>query len=233
MVMVVTADRGDVESDISKPTTVTTVTTVIDKPEPTEVVETTKPVEITIPDKLIPEVTEAPTEPEPTEEPTIPEETIPETEPTQAPTEPIIEYDPYRYYNVPLDYGIQEHIFTLCDYYGIDYEIVIAMIYKESYFTIDIIGDNGNAFGLMQIQPRWHQARMDKLGVTDLLDPYQNITVGIDYFAECIRLGGGSIEYGLMAYNGGPSYASELWANGEISYYAQVVLQYAAEYAGY
>lgn len=190
-------------------------------------IDISEPTEETEPEETVPEVTEEPTTPEPTEVIIAPEETIPEV------PEPIVETEPIGYYDVPLSTNIQDHIFALCGYYDIEPEIIIAMIRKESNFEIGAMGDGGNSYGLMQIQPRWHQERMDRLGVTDLTDPYQNITVGVDYLAECIEMGGGSLEWGLMAYNGGPSYAREMRANGEISYYAQIVLQWAEEYAGY
>ena len=121
------------------------------------------------------------------------------------------------YFNVPLSNDLQEHIFSLCEESNIDPAIVIAMIEAESIYTADIIGDNGNAFGLMQIHPRWHQERMDSLGCSNLLDPYQNVTVGIDILAELYELDRPT-EWVLMAYNGGYAYANEYLANGEISH---------------
>lgn len=130
------------------------------------------------------------------------------------------------YFDVPLESGLQAYIVELCDARGIDPAIVIAMIYRESGFNAGAIGDSGNSLGLMQIQPRWNGARMDELGCPDLLDPYQNVAVGIDCFADYVDQSG-SIEWSLMAYNGGPSYASNLWNSGRISGYASAVLSYA------
>lgn len=130
------------------------------------------------------------------------------------------------YFDVPLESGLQAYIVELCDGRGIDPAIVVAMIYRESGFNAGAIGDSGNSLGLMQIQPRWNRARMDELGCPDLLDPYQNVAVGIDCFADYVDQSG-SIEWSLMAYNGGPSYASNLWNSGQISGYASAVLSYA------
>lgn len=130
------------------------------------------------------------------------------------------------YFDVPLDHELQDHIFALCEEKCIDPAIIIAMIDKESKFDIDIIGDKGKSYGLMQIQPRWHKERMEELGVTDLLDPYQNVTVGIDILAELLE-SGKSLEWALMAYNGGHSYANRLEAEGRLSTYADYVLEYA------
>ena len=103
--------------------------------------------------------------------------------------EEIVEEGGHGYFDVPLSEDLQNHIFMVCESYGIDPTIVIAMIQRESNFVIDIVGDNGNSFGLMQIQPRWHSARMEKLGCTDLLNPYQNVNVGVNYLAELFEKG--------------------------------------------
>lgn len=195
---------------------------------------TTEPTEETLP-----EPTEAPTMPEPTEpvvepvETTEPVETVVEpeiepTEPTTEPTEPEPTEPEVLYYDVPLSEDLQDYIFGLCEQYDVDPKIVIAMIRKESTYNPECIGDDGHAFGLMQIQPQWHQERMNALGCVDLLNPYQNVWVGIDYLAEMLDWGG-SIEWALMAYNAGPAYANELEADGRVSYYARTVLEYAEE----
>lgn len=131
------------------------------------------------------------------------------------------------YFNVPLDYELQDHIFRLCEDYGVDPSIIIAMIWKESTFRMETVGDGGDSLGLMQIQPKWHQERMDRLGVLYLANPYQNVMVGIDYFAELMANGRG-LEWSLMAYNGGYGYANRKVANGEVSYYASKVIEKAA-----
>lgn len=128
------------------------------------------------------------------------------------------------YFDVPLDYDLQDHIFELCEEYDVDPAIIVAMIWKESTYRVDTIGDSGDSRGLMQIQSKWHYERMQRLGCTDLLDPYQNVTVGIDLFAAHMRSGKG-VAHALMAYNGGGSYANQMTAAGQISYYAKTVIE--------
>lgn len=106
-------------------------------------------------------------------------------------------------YGVPLDSDVQEAISRLCDERGVDVWIVLAMIYHESRFNESVIGDNGKSFGLMQIQPRWHRERMDRLGVDDLLDGKQNVAVGIDFLAELLDRYDGDYSKALTAYNRG------------------------------
>ena len=136
--------------------------------------------------------------------------------------EPPIEKN-VTYFDVPLSEDLQDHIFEVCEERDIDPAVVVAIIEKESVFNSSAIGDRGRSFGLMQIQPRWHYGRMESLGCTDLLNPYQNITVGVDYIAELFE-SGKSLEWVLMAYNGGCSYANKKASRGEISGYVTRVL---------
>ena len=134
----------------------------------------------------------------------------------------------YVYFDVPLDDELQEYIFDICQDYGVDPELIVSMIFHESNFDSAVIGtnDSGYSYGLMQIMPRWNQARMEKLGCLDLLNPYQNVLVGVDLMAEYIEKGYG-IEWALMAYNGGPSYANRKAAEGVVSGYATRIVDYA------
>lgn len=133
-----------------------------------------------------------------------------------------------EYYDVPLSEGLQDYIFELCEERDIDPALIIAMIRYESNFNADAKGDGGNSLGLMQIQPRWHQARMDEYDCQDLLDPYQNVTIGIDIIGDWLD-GGNGLEYALMGYNGGGAYANRMAADGRVSDYAKNVITYTNE----
>lgn len=130
------------------------------------------------------------------------------------------------YFDVPLDKDLQDHIMDICEERNIDPRVAFAMIKCESGFCAEATGDGGNSLGLMQIQPRWHYARMERLGCDNLLDPYQNVTVGLDLFGDLLKHYG-NVEHALMAYNGGGSYANEMIAAGQISTYAARVLKCA------
>ena len=66
---------------------------------------------------------------------------------------------------------------------------------------------------------------MERLGCTDLLDPYQNVIVGADYLAEQVNRYGGDMGKALVAYNAGHY-------SGTITKYAQVILDVAEELRG-
>ena len=126
---------------------------------------------------------------------------------------------------MPLSTDLQLYIIRVAESYGIDPAIIFAICYRESSYNPAVIGDQGEAFGLMQIQPRWHSDRMARLGCTDLLNPFQNVTVGIDYVAEQLSRYGGDVGKALVAYNVGHYY-------GTITRYAQEVLAKAEELRG-
>lgn len=128
----------------------------------------------------------------------------------------------------PLSDDLVQHIEETCYDYAICFELVMAIIEYESNYETRAIGDGGEAYGLMQIQPKWHQERMQRLNVSDLLNPYENIVVGIDYLYECF-VDTGDIFYALMTYNMGYSRATTLYRQGIYSQYAQDITARAAE----
>lgn len=165
-------------------------------------------------------------EPEPTPVVTV----APTPEPTATPTPEhivmTIEFDPVRE-DIPLAAETQKLLYTACTETGVQYELALAVVRQETGFR-NITGDGGDSIGYMQVQPRWHSDRMERLGVTNLADPYSNFLVGCDYLAEMIGKEKG-VEWALMAYNGGPSYANNMAEDGKVSKYASDVLGYMNE----
>lgn len=79
--------------------------------------------------------------------------------------------------DVPLDGDTQALLRAACEETGIPYELALAVIRQETEFR-NITGDDGRSVGYMQVQTRWHEDRMARLGVADLTDPYGNFRVG-------------------------------------------------------
>lgn len=159
------------------------------------------------------------------------EPTATETTPTE--TETPVTTPSVTLYNVPLAEDLQLHIIHLCEETHIDPAIIFGMIYRESTYNANCIGDGGESFGLMQIQPRWHSERMERLGCNDLLDPFQNVAVGIDYLAEMFDRYDGDIHKALVAYNAGAAGAEKHWfSKGEYSSnYSRAVMEKAESVA--
>ena len=111
-------------------------------------------------------------------------------------------------YPVPLDDAIQQFITQEAIDKGVAPSLVFAIIKNESDFDPNHIGDDGNSFGLMQIWASEHTERCARLGAVNLLNPYQNVRVGIDFLAELLETksfddamtfySGGNTEYGAI-----------------------------------
>lgn len=136
------------------------------------------------------------------------------------------------YPTVPLDTELKKYIVETADKAGVDPKLVFAVIAVETGGTwnAEIEGDGGNSHGLMQIYASCHTDRMERLGVFDLTDPFQNVLVGIDLLGELMEKGNGEV-WALHCYNGGEAYANRMQENGEISRYAERVLLLRDEYA--
>ena len=123
----------------------------------------------------------------------------------QDQVEPIVETaaeDDYTFYDVPFDIETQKEIIKICEEFNLSYETVLGIIFVESSFRPTVMGDNGNSYGLMQIQPKWCKAIMEREGITDLLEPLQNIRCGCAIMRDLINRYG--TEYrALQAYNTG------------------------------
>ena len=137
-----------------------------------------------------------------------------------APSEPETIIKTTIRYDVPLDDSLQKYVIDMCNKRGVAPSLVFAIMERESEFNPNCVGDSGKSLGIMQIQPKWHQWRADKLGCLDWFNPYDNATVGIDIVAGLFDKYGEDVYMVLMAYNGGSRYAERMESNGIISDYA-------------
>lgn len=116
----------------------------------------------------------------------------------------------YTYYAIPLSDELQEYTQTLCRIYEVDYKLALAVMSVESDFRPNLISRT-NDYGIMQINKVNHKRLKGALGITDFLDPYQNILAGVAMLSE---LNGYSTTQALMIYNCGASGAKNLWEKG-------------------
>lgn len=131
--------------------------------------------------------------------------------------------------NVPMDESLQEYVYWMADAYEVDFTFLMALIRNESNFQADVISTT-NDYGLMQINQKNHEWLSNAVGVTDFLDPYQNIQAGI-YILGTLFEKYDDPHKVLMAYNMGESGASKLWDQGIYqSKYSQRVIGYQETY---
>ena len=159
-------------------------------------------------------IEEPPTEETPTPAPVVtvqPEETESGEDPLEGEKiDAALVAQGYLREDVPLDYTLQDILYTACDANGIPHEVGIALIDVESEFNPAAVSPNG-CYGLCQLNPKYFPT-----GLSD----GDNIRTGIAYLGEQLERYDGVLEAAVTAYNAGHDtgkrfYASQVLAAAE------------------
>lgn len=134
-----------------------------------------------------------------------------------------------EYYDVDFADSLQSELFSLCDeysdYFGcdIDPKMMLAVIQIESNYTADVIS-NGN-YGLCQINKINHEWLGEELGITDFLDPVQNMRAGVYLYGSYLSQTDGDIHRSAMMYHLGETGAKRRFDIGiyESSYSQKLI----------
>lgn len=131
--------------------------------------------------------------------------------------------------DIPIDDGLQEFIYCLSYGYNIDYAFVLALIDQESEFDINSISETED-YGLFQINKANHETLMEKLGMDDIGEPYQNARAGLFMLRKLFEKYEDPSKV-LMAYNMGETGATILWEKGVMSTpYSEAIMEKAKTY---
>lgn len=125
---------------------------------------------------------------------------------------------------VPLSKDLQEYIYLLCDTYFVPVELIFAVIEVESNFVPWIISSTDD-YGLMQLNLCCHDYLKGELGVSDILDPFQNVHCGIYLFSKKLETSKGNLELALLCYNSGDTGGMQAWENGiKSTFYTEKIM---------
>lgn len=142
---------------------------------------------------------------------------------TEVATEPT--FKPYD--TIPLTAELQADIYKSCEKYNICYELALAIIKTESEFTVDAVGDNGQATGLCQIWSYWWDDLANERGL-DINKPADNVELMLIILNQNLIRCNGDLTGALQMYNTGKpdgnEYAQKVYNNldiilNEVDYY--------------
>jgi soluble lytic murein transglycosylase-like protein len=131
---------------------------------------------------------------------------------------------------LPADVPYGAEITAAAKKYGIDPALLAGLVKQESGFNPSA-GSPAGARGLTQLMP----ATAAGLGVSNVLDPAQNLDGGAKYLRQQLDAFGGDVTRALAAYNAGPGAVQRYGGvppYAETQNYVRAVQANAAAYRG-
>ena len=129
---------------------------------------------------------------------------------------------------LPADVPFGAEITAAAEKHGIDPALLAGLVKQESGFNPNA-GSPAGARGLTQLMP----GTAAGLGVTDVLDPIQNLDGGAKYLRQQLDAFGGDVTRALAAYNAGPGAVQRYGGvppYAETQNYVRIVQANAAQY---
>ena len=115
--------------------------------------------------------------------------------------------------------------------YGISPQLALAVAMRESSLNPNAINPSSGASGVMQLEP----ATARQYGVTNILDPVQNVDAGVHYLSDLLNQFGGNVAQAVAAYDWGPGHVTTAvnnYGGNWLSYAPAETQAYVAAIAG-
>ena len=125
--------------------------------------------------------------------------------------------------DIPLSDELQQYTYETATEYGVNYDLMLAIMQTESQFT-NVISDNGEDIGLCQINTINAEWLYTEHGIYNLMDERQNI----EACAIILDKLSGQFDdetHVVMAYNLGASKAEKYISSGKITEYTEKVYE--------
>lgn len=129
---------------------------------------------------------------------------------------------PYKR-DIPLSDELQEYTYETAEKYGVNYDLMLAIMQTESQFN-NVVSDNGEDIGLCQINAINAEWLYQEHGIYNLLDEKQNI----EACAIILNKLQGQFDdesHVVMAYNLGAGKAQKYIRSGKMTEYTQKVYE--------
>lgn len=137
------------------------------------------------------------------------------------------------YYSCGLSKSLQDEARAICASYNVPFNLFMGLMEQESNFNPNEVSST-NDYGICQINKVNHSWLRKELGITDFMDPVQNMKAGafiLSYYKK-IYCQDEPDNVLLMTYNMGPNGAKKCFKKGIYSTdYSRSVLAKAAKYA--
>ena len=137
---------------------------------------------------------------------------------------PAVQEDDFYIQEIDLPFELQEFTYEKSKEYGVDYKLVLALMWSESRFQSELISTT-NDYGIMQINACHLKDLQRRYGIEsmmDILDPHLGIDYGTQMIAGLVKEFG--LEYGITAYKYGVGGMKKYQRSGTIPNRAQIVI---------
>ena len=120
---------------------------------------------------------------------------------------------------IPMSYELQAYTYEKCVERGLEYPLVLALIWRESRFQTNAVNVNRNGTrdnGIMQINDVNKGWLYERYGIDDLMDPYQNIDAGTAMLGSLMDKYG--THFALIAYQFGEAGMKQRVGRGQTTH---------------